>query len=227
MPMFDLWYYGRRIGATDAPTIYDERGHEHRALIRRLHHSAPDHEPPRWCGCPRRLLRARRPLWGSTILTARWPRAAPLAAAQAQPVQSVRLLRAQPPGRPLRAWRAARAPLRRSGPLSHCAPPTKPWYPNFGPLHRVRLRVSEVTPSMSGEVLGVLSRAGGSVPALVATGRIATTAAAAYYNAASGRPVNGVSPRINITRPSGDCDPIWPRAINSACSRKVACTRVL
>ena len=67
VPMFDLWYYGRRIGATDAPTIYDERGHEHRALIRRLHHSAPDHEPPRWCGCPRRLLRARRPLWGSTM----------------------------------------------------------------------------------------------------------------------------------------------------------------
>ena len=50
--MFDLWYYGRRIGATDAPTIYDERGHEHRALIRRLHHSAPDHEPPRCVRLP-------------------------------------------------------------------------------------------------------------------------------------------------------------------------------
>ena len=169
MPMFDVWYYGRRIGATDAPTIYDERGHEHRALIRRLHHSAPDHEPPRWCGCPRRLLRARRPLWGSTMAASSassggtgasgpvWAAAASTAARKA--------------AEGLESGQSASQALR---PLSHCAPPTEPRYPNFGPLRRVRLRVSGVDSSVFWGVLGVLSKAGGSDPAEVATRVYAT-----------------------------------------------------
>ena len=126
VPMFDIWYYGRRIGATDAPTIYDERGHEHRALIRRLHHSAPDHEPPRWCGCPRRPLRARRPLWGSTMAASSASSgvtgaASPVCAAAASSA-------ARKAAEGLESGQSAAQALR---PLSHCAPPThaptEPW----------------------------------------------------------------------------------------------------
>ena len=152
-----------------ARTIYDERGHEHRALIRRLHHSAPDHEPPRWCGCPRRLLRARRPLWGSTMAASSASSGGTGAAGPVWAAAASTAARKAAEG--LESGQSASQALR---PLSHCAPPTEPRYPNFGPLRRVRLRVSGVDSSVFWGVLGVLSKAGGSDLTVVATRRIAT-----------------------------------------------------